>query len=76
MSFSKLQTHLRRRKIIVALTTLQNSFEYLCPIWATFNEVIITPVCENSAPISYLPFNVIETMEKTLINLSDLRLHS
>lgn len=55
--------HLKKSKIIVALTTLSNGSEDLCPIWATFNKAIIAPVCENSS-ISCLQFNVIETMKK------------
>lgn len=65
MSFMQLQTSLEKSKIIVALTTLENGSEDLCPIWATFNKAIIAPVCEHSSPISCLQFNVIETMEKT-----------
>lgn len=64
MSVLQLQTLLRRSKIAVALTTLLNRPEYLCPIWVTFNKAIITPVCENSVPILCLHFNTIKTMEK------------
>lgn len=64
MSFMQLQIHLKKSKIIVALTTLSNGSEDLCPIWATFNRAIIAPVCEHSSPVSFLQFSVIETMEK------------